>query len=325
MDIEVNKKFGELLKAERERQGINLEDLAEKLKIVASNLKAIEDGDASALPSELYFNLFSKTYSESLGIDYVRTIDAIKDDLNNKPEIPEKAGDKNNEKKTKDKEDTEGESSEKDYLKKGAYLIGGLVVILIVFLLLNKFVFSNGEKVTTENNADSQSVQETKKADELNSTYANYDWNTPEYKQPGKLTLILTPREESWSTVVADGDTVIYRTLVPGRVYRAEADYRLLVSVGIPSVVKTTLNGKEVNLRDPETRRISRVLINQMNLDKFLNPPPPPPTKQEIDEPPKKATNENTATSAPVEQTGNTSVKDTNTISNDTGAVINEG
>ena len=35
------------------------------------------------------------------------------------------------------------------------------------------------------------------------------------------------------------------------------------------------LNGRPVDLRNPATRRISRVAISQVNLDSFLNPPEP--------------------------------------------------
>lgn len=87
------------------------------------------------------------------------------------------------------------------------------------------------------------------------------------------MQLQLIAGEESWAMVLADGDTAIYRTLVPGKVYTVPADYRYVVSIAWPSRVAVTLNGTPVNLRDPSTRRISRVAINQKNLDSVLNPP----------------------------------------------------
>ena len=86
----------------------------------------------------------------------------------------------------------------------------------------------------------------------------------------------LTPRAESWATILADGDTAIFRNLVPGRVYNVEAEYRLQVSVGIPRVVDLELNGQPLNIVDPESGRISRVKINQMNLAEIMKGPPEP-------------------------------------------------
>ncbi len=47
---EVNKKLGALLKKERERQSIKIEDLSERLKISIPNLQAIENGTSDAQP-----------------------------------------------------------------------------------------------------------------------------------------------------------------------------------------------------------------------------------------------------------------------------------
>jgi len=84
-------------------------------------------------------------------------------------------------------------------------------------------------------------------------------------------------REESWATVVADGDTTthLYQTLVPGRQYTRTAKYRLRVSIGIPRLVDINLDGKPAYLADPETGRISQVEIDQTNRDKFGSPPQP--------------------------------------------------
>ena len=78
---EINVKLGELIKLERERRNINPEDFSTQLKISIANLESIESGDAKQLPSDLYFNLFAKSCCEALGIDFVRTTDAIKMEL----------------------------------------------------------------------------------------------------------------------------------------------------------------------------------------------------------------------------------------------------
>ncbi|RKX25037.1 MAG: hypothetical protein DRP47_10470, partial [Candidatus Zixiibacteriota bacterium] len=85
---ELEVKLGALLRLERERQNVKLEDLAENLRISESSLECIECGDASALPSEIYFSLFAKSYSEAIGIDYSATVQAIKEDIEEHPQEP---------------------------------------------------------------------------------------------------------------------------------------------------------------------------------------------------------------------------------------------
>jgi hypothetical protein len=87
------------------------------------------------------------------------------------------------------------------------------------------------------------------------------------------MTLVLMARTESWATVLADGDTAIYRTLTPGRRYEVTAKYRLRVSIGVPSALTIELNGQQVNLRDPSSGRISGVEIDQVNLQAILKRP----------------------------------------------------
>jgi hypothetical protein len=108
-------------------------------------------------------------------------------------------------------------------------------------------------------------------AERLNAI-AGFDWNTPRYAPPADIEIELKARGESWTTVMADGDTVIFRRLTPGKEYSASAKHRLVVSVGVPEAVDVLINGQVVDLRDPLSQRISRIEINQANLQSFLNP-----------------------------------------------------
>ncbi len=282
---ELYKKFGELLKLERKRKGLKLEELSDQLKISESSLEYIEEGDVSLLPSKIYYNLFAKAYAEALGIDYERTIEAIKEDIGEaidevQPEGPEVTEKKKVEKKPPQARETEKAGENTISIKKLLYLFGAIVVIFIIFLVIYLAFFASNDVETSRPTVSPEPVETTQTAEsEADRTEATseYDWNVASYSEPGTMTLRLIPRNESWSTVLADGDTVIFRNLLPGRVYEAEALYRLTVSIGIPSQVDIELNGKLVNLRDSETGRISRVHINQINVDEFLSREASPP------------------------------------------------
>lgn len=283
---ELETKFGELLQLERERQGTSLADLSTELKISEDNLASIEKGDAGSLPSELYYKLFSKTYAERLGIDYAKTLDAIREEIGEllEPE-PKTAGARKNgeaakpgktarpEKATKDKKDKDEArpTEEKTFIRRVIYISSAIVIVFILVLIGYKFILSDGDDA-----AGSPPVgEETKQTEEaapdegVRAEYSGYVWGVPEHVPPESLLVTLTSREQSWATVLADGDTVLYQNLTPWREYNVKAAYRVLVSIGIPRLVEIKLDGKPIDLVDPTSGRISRAEINQANRGTF--------------------------------------------------------
>ncbi len=61
--------FGEKLRKIRQGKKINLDKVEEAAQIQKSYLEAIEDGDLSSLPGEVYAKNFVKKYAEFLGLD----------------------------------------------------------------------------------------------------------------------------------------------------------------------------------------------------------------------------------------------------------------
>lgn len=60
--------LGAALRAEREKRGLSIEDVANHLKIGARLLRALEEGDASSLPHLAYAKGFIRSYSSYLGM-----------------------------------------------------------------------------------------------------------------------------------------------------------------------------------------------------------------------------------------------------------------
>lgn len=280
---ELEKKLGALLRLERERQDIKLEDLVEDLRISESNLKCIEDGDVSTLPSEIYFGLFAKSYAEAIGVDYSATVQAIKEDIGEYSK-QSKAHKKKSKQHTENSDTTE-EPSEKFHdeqrqpNKKTTHqlLWIGIAIVLIVggYFVLKQF-FKDMKSNTGSFSDTSEVVEgptERLPEGELESSYAEYDWNVPEYEKSDYLNLKLTARSESWAAVFADGDTAIYRNLVVGKTYEVTAKYRLTLSVAVPRMVDIELNSRIINPASPTNGRISKVKINQANIDSFMNLP----------------------------------------------------
>lgn len=267
---EINVKLGELIRLERERQNINLEDFSTQLKISSANLESIESGDSSKLPSDLYFNLFAKSCCEALGIDFIRTVDAIKMEFSETAPPNENSDNSKSKENSKNLSDNSGKD-EKLQLKKLAYMLGGIIGIFVIFMLIY-FIFFNSDTPNSQSSNIPDNIENAQANNNNNDVgiAATYDWNTSEYTPPEPIELKLTASKESWATVLADGDTSLFRSLIPNKQYIINADYRLQISVGIPRFVEIELNGTKINLVNPETRRISKVKINQINLKSFL-------------------------------------------------------
>lgn len=285
---ELQIKFGKLLEMERVRRELKLEDLAAQLKISESNLASIEAGETSALPAELYYNLFARSYAELLGIDYFKTVEAIEEDIaeaSSQNDIADTAGANNTESEESDdspqkhRDDVDEEGTR--FGRKVIFLAAGVIVIFIAFLVGYKFFF-DGEPDQNQSDFPVESLQsnmESGSGVSENQPAAVYDWSIPGYTEPDSLLLSVTARDVSWATIRADGDTVIYQNLTPGRTYRIAAKYRLLISIGIPRLVDVRLNGEPVGLAHPESGRISMVEINQANVSEF-GPPLPRPIRR---------------------------------------------
>lgn len=61
--------LGLLLREERERRGLSLDEISDKIKISKSCLAAIEEGDEERLPHPVYAKGFIRNYARLLGVD----------------------------------------------------------------------------------------------------------------------------------------------------------------------------------------------------------------------------------------------------------------
>lgn len=69
--------LGAALRAERERRGLRIEDVADHLKISARHLRALEEGDGGSLPHPAYTRGFIRSYAAYLGISSEEIHDAL--------------------------------------------------------------------------------------------------------------------------------------------------------------------------------------------------------------------------------------------------------
>ncbi len=81
---------GETLRAARERQGVNLTEVASRTRIPLRHLEAIEAGDYNGLPSQTYATGFVKAYARTVGLDEVALTRRVRAELASQgPRAPE--------------------------------------------------------------------------------------------------------------------------------------------------------------------------------------------------------------------------------------------
>jgi cytoskeleton protein RodZ len=72
---------GERLRAAREAQGLEIEEIASRTRIPTRHLQMIERGDYAALPAPTYSAGFIKTYARLLGLDGQALSDEFRDEI----------------------------------------------------------------------------------------------------------------------------------------------------------------------------------------------------------------------------------------------------
>ena len=83
------KELGHILRAEREKQGLSVADVHERIKIGPSSIEAIEEGKQDNLPHMVYYKGFVRNYAVFLGLDPAECLKAFETDHLSLEEEPE--------------------------------------------------------------------------------------------------------------------------------------------------------------------------------------------------------------------------------------------
>lgn len=284
---ELHAKFGELLKLERERRGMALSTVSSELKIPEDTLLKIESGQGDSLPQGPYLALFSKSYAEFLGIDYSKTIEAIREDLGESLEPSTREDEQRSEASNRPEKPipehliAEVRTPRK---KTGLIVAGGVVGIAILVVVY--FVFFAGKNHRTSQNeerypaADSADMWRDSTNDQSALQGAGED--SAGFPVSDSLKLTITAHDGSWATVLADDDTALFQMLTPERPYNVSAVEKLVVTIGVPEVVDVLLDGYPANLVDATTGDIAKVMIDHKSRDQFYVQPETDSTEDSV-------------------------------------------
>ncbi len=151
------KEIGEKLKETRESMGITIEEAATDLKIRASQIESIEDGDKDAFKDIFYLKMFIKNYSKYLGLDYDKMVEEFNEylfDFTSKISIDDiKKAEKEQRKKEKKLKNVKIASPytvEKQQKQVPRFLIIlGIILLIVVVVYIVVLLFTKEDKEIT--------------------------------------------------------------------------------------------------------------------------------------------------------------------------------
>ncbi|MCD6098456.1 helix-turn-helix domain-containing protein [bacterium] len=264
------KKLGELLRTKREERGISIEEAAHNTNIPAKRIKAIEQGDISALPAPIYIRGFVKNLAEYYGIPLEEITPAL-DEALGREEIryakiePEEI--------TPEEEETV--KREKRYFR---YILFGVGTLFLIVILAR--IFSGGKQ------KPNGEFIEPEEAIRLSATGIAAELSQdilvpPEDINPvwaigraDSLTLIIKTMGETWLLVEVDYKTRTFKGIVPrGEIRRYRAKNAFFLTIGRPHMVKLWVNGFLIR-NIPEKRRRMDLEINRGNVLQLIQERP---------------------------------------------------
>lgn len=252
--------LGELLKNERLKKGISLDELQEITKIRTKYLKAIEDGDLNVIPALVYAKGFVKSYAEALGLDG--------DELLQKYGYLFQENDDNEIAITAQK----GETSKKvdiDYsifFKKLNKLVISVIILGVIGYGIYYFINQVNKGIAPLPNEKQQSQvlpddkgkrtkpskPDVKQQPEARTTIEKLSETAKsvEYKvtpSSGTFKVVISiPGQKCWFSVKVDGATAFEGLLTNGKIKSFDVKNSIEILMGFPPDVKITVDGIEI-------------------------------------------------------------------------------
>lgn len=231
--------LGDILREEREKQGLTVKDVETGTSIRALYISAIEENNYDVLPGEVYLKGFIKTYADFLKLDGSELVKLYKkqqSDLKKDQDVlvEETLNEVNFEKQPI----LEPRSLEKTKFKKNLFI--GFATLLVIggvaywgFGLDSEQVDKKAPVVDKQVNVKSEKA--TDKVEKVETTTV---------KQMKGVAITAKYTGDCWTQIEADNKTIYEGTAKNGDVLSWQADNAIVVKVGNAGAVEINYNGK---------------------------------------------------------------------------------
>lgn len=244
--------LGDMLRAERERQGLSVKDIEKGTSIRALYIESIENGDFSQLPGEVYTKGFIRNYANFLKMDADAMVKRYMEENHPEKAAAQAEQESVNEEKTVKAEPIKEKTSfatgsdfrdrvEKSHKNQNMLLLAVLVLLVGAgaFYMLNSGSSESPAKTTAPvQNTTSQQAKNTKAEQQASATA-----ETP--KKAEGVEIVAKLSDNCWTQVKADGKTIFEGTLQKGKTETWKAKEKLVITAGNAGAIELKINGKE--------------------------------------------------------------------------------
>jgi transcriptional regulator with XRE-family HTH domain len=257
--------LGSELRHARERLGLSLDDIAERTKIRAATLRAIEHDDFDRLPPPIFTRGFLKAYAREVGLDpdgvanrfaaALQAVDDARRDANPASAITDV--------------DESSLPIDRSTVETAALIVAaGLLVVL-----LNRWQ-SPPDAAPRPDRADSPQAAATQGYADRDATVATTGSPpiaapTPPAARRGLMRIELLPKGPCWVEATADGARVVYKLLNAGDRYALEGQEELILKVGDPAQFVFSIDGATGRSLGPAGQPTT-VRITRANAHEFI-------------------------------------------------------
>ena len=251
-DEKSKESLGSILRQQRESKKLNLEEIAEELKIRSQYLEALENDQFELLPGTLYQRSFLKTYAQYLDLDQDHILKMFdryeKSQISLRKETEETLPDEKKpmEKSIKEKPSLPSEpQSSKSRVGYWFGILAGLVLGIFCLIYLAKPGMKKKHDIASELsvvaieslNVELEVVDTTSFAWRLDNLLTN----------SAEMTLRIEAKGNSWVRVTADKKTLFSGFIAPKMAVEFKANAYFSINLGKNEGVETYLNGMKMN------------------------------------------------------------------------------
>jgi len=256
-DEETKDTLGSTLRHQRESKKLNLEEIAEELKIRPQYLEALENDQFELLPGKLYQRSFLKTYAQFLDLDQSHILEMF-----DQYEKSQRSARKEPERKKLLEESTKEEPtlpSEPQASKNRAgywfAILAGLVLGIICLIYLAKPGMKKKHDIVSELSAEAESLNA--KPEPVDTT--SFAWRLDNLlTNSAQMILRIEAKGDSWVRGTADKKTLFSGIIPAGMTIECKANDNFSINLGKNEGVEVYLNGMKMNPLEKGIHRLDR-------------------------------------------------------------------
>ncbi|MBF0565757.1 MAG: DUF4115 domain-containing protein [Nitrospirae bacterium] len=298
--------ISEYLIKRRKESGVTLEEIASITRIRLEYLKALESGELDKIPSEVYIRGYIQSYLQALSIDTAEGLAIYKEQSKKEPLSPKQSTIRYNIGEDK----TKGGKSGKRKSGKVFVILSVVVIVVALGALAVLFIKDKEQTSATGSSNEAKEGLPQKSSGNTASSYPNLQpdnrrrdnsadekkktsgateqsgegskggstkidkeagANAREDKTPGKHDLKLSVLENTWLSIVINGNEKKEFLLTPDGKYEWGGNDSYVLKLGNAGGVKLIFDGKDLGVPGKKGSVITVTLPENKNLEKKLS------------------------------------------------------